>query len=256
MNRLLAQWQRLFLTTDAAVQAGMAPALQDATGRTRALLIELSRPADWPALAALWYGVQQDLRLPAPAIAVSGAAGFQLWFALAAPLEPAQGLALLEALCTRYLPDVAPQRLHLQAGAQVLAGATGGRPAIPLPPQPQAAPDQWSAFVSQDLAPVFADSPWLDIEPGVDAQADVLASLVCVSPEALQQAQAALAPAASGQAAPAATAAPVNAPAALPAPRPAHAQAALDFLLQVMYDGAAPLPQRIEAAKALLQHGA
>ncbi len=248
MNRLQAQWQRLFLTTDASVQPGTAPALHDAAGRTRALLIELSRPADWPALAALWLGVQQDLGLPAPAIAVSGTDGFQLWFALAAPLEPAQGLALLQALCTRYLPDIAPQRLHLQAGAQVLAGE-----ALSLPPQPQAAPDQWSAFVSQDLAPVFADSPWLDIEPGVDGQADVLASLACISPEALQQALAALAPPAG------ATLTRTGKPAAsAPAPeaRPAHVQAALDFLLQVMQDRSAPLPQRIEAAQALLQHGA
>lgn len=249
MNRLLAQWQRLFLTTDAAVQPGTTPALQDAAGRTRALLIELSRPADWPALAALWHGVQQDLGLPAPAIAVSGTDGFQLWFALAAPLEPAQGLALLQAICARYLPDAAPQRLHLQAGAQVLAGA-----AVPLPPQLRAAPDQWSAFVSQDLAPVFADSPWLDIEPGVEGQADVLAALECISPEALQQALAALAPPAGATAARTGTPAEASAPA--PEARPAHAQAALDFLLQVMQDGTAPLPQRIEAAKALLQHGA
>ncbi len=253
MNRLLAQWQRLFLTTDAAVQPGTAPALQDAAGRTRALLIELSRPADWPALAALWHGVQQDLGLPPPAIAVSGTDGFQLWFALAAPLEPAQGLALLQAICARYLPDAAPQRLHLQAGAQVLAGAAVP---LPLPPKLRAAPDQWSAFVSQDLAPVFADSPWLDIEPGVEGQADVLAALECISPEALQQALAALAPAPRGTATPAATVAPADVAAGRPTARPAHAQAALDFLLQVMQDGSAPLPQRIEAAKALLQHGA
>lgn len=271
MNRLLAQWQRLFLTTDRSEHPGTAPALQDAAGRTRALLIELSRPADWPALAAVWQGVQQDLGLPAPAIAVSGTEGFQLWFALAEPLKPAQGLALLQAICTRYLPDVAAQRLHLQAGEQVVGGRAGdtageraseragGRMAIPLPPQLQAAPDQWSAFVSQDLAPVFADSPWLDIEPGVEAQADVLAAVGSISPDALQQALALLAPAPSEPGQPA-TAAPARAPTAVPALRPAlaqgtHTQAALDFLLQVMQDSAAPLPQRIEAAKALLQHG-
>ena len=253
MNRLLAQWQRLFLSTDTAVAPGTAPVLQDAAGRTRALLIELARPADWPALATVWHGVQQDLGLPAPAIAVSGTDGFQLWFALAEALDPVQGLALLQAICTRYLPDVAPQRLHLQAGEQVLASAAGNRPAVPLPPQPQAVPDQWSAFVSQDLAPVFVDSPWLDIEPGVDAQADVLASLGTLSPEALQQALVVLAPAVSEHGQTASTVAPT---AAAPAPRPAHAQAALDFLLQVMQDGTAPLPQRIEAARALLLHGA
>ncbi|HLO96552.1 MAG TPA: hypothetical protein VK195_19760, partial [Burkholderiaceae bacterium] len=108
MNRLHAQWQRLFLAPGQQPQEGQAPALADARGRTRALLLELARPADWRALAAVWQAVQQEQGLPAPAIAVSGSEGFQLWFALAEPVEPAAGLDFLRALAQRYLPDVAP----------------------------------------------------------------------------------------------------------------------------------------------------
>lgn len=259
MNRLHAQWQRLFLPAHPNVDCAEAPALQDAHGRTRALMIELARPADWPTLAAVWQGVQQDLGLPAPAIAVSGVDGFQLWFSLAVPVEAASGLALLDALRRRYLPDVMPQRLHLQAGDQARTGTHREAAPLPLPPQAQAVPEQWSAFVSQDLTPVFADTPWLDIPPGVDAQADVLAGIACISAEALQLAMAQLAPPSAGMA--------DGAPAGLPSdtatrqvdhsapPGTEAAQRARAFLLQVMEDSTIALPLRIEAAKALLNQG-
>ncbi|MDL5031988.1 hypothetical protein QRD43_08700 [Pelomonas sp. APW6] len=263
MNRLHAQWQRLFLpsiqpTTPLDVSGG-TPALQDAAGRTRALMIELARPADWPALATVWQGMQQDLGLPAPAIAVSGVDGFQLWLSLAEPVDAASGLDVLDALRRRYLPDVMPQRLHLQAGDRARTGTQREAAARPLPPQAQAVPDQWSAFVSQDLTLVFADTPWLDIPPGVDAQADVLAGIACISTDALQRAMAQLAPPSEGHA----DAAPASVPSGSVTSEIDHsatpgteaAQRARAFLLQVMDDSTVALPLRIEAAKALLASG-
>ena len=248
MNRLHAQWQRLFLAPGTKPEEGRAPPLQDGQGRTRALLLELARPADWRALAAVWQAVQLELGLPAPAIAVSGSEGFQLWFALSEPVEPAQGLAFLQALCQRYLPDVALQRLRLQAGC------SAGAAAAALPPQLQAQAGQWSAFVSPDLAPVFADSPWLDVAPSADGQAELLVGLACLSPEAMREASARLAPlhleADAGEAR-----APAGGEAGPAAPHPTQALTAQGFLSRVMNDAAAPLALRIEAAKALLQHG-
>ena len=56
MTRLHAEFQRLYLL----------PVEAHAThsDHTRALVLELARPADWGQLAAVWRGVQADLELP------------------------------------------------------------------------------------------------------------------------------------------------------------------------------------------------
>ncbi len=250
MNRLHAHWQRLFLSSPPSPEDAAPPPLQNAQGHTRALVLELARPAEWPVLAGVWQAVQQDLGLPAPAIAVSGGEGFQLWFALSEPVPPTQGLAFLQALCQRYLPDVAPARLRLQAGSESRTAGEDASDAPPatLPPQPQAQAGQWSAFVSPDLAPVFADCPWLDVAPNTDGQAELLAGLACLSPEAMREATARLAPLHLETEAPSPCEA--SPPGATPPTLTPQA-----FLSQVMNDASVPLALRIEAAKALLQHG-
>lgn len=250
MTRLQTQHQRLYLppARDAdAAQRSMA----DAQGRVRALVLGLSGPADWSVLGAVWRGVQTDLDLPAPGIAVSGEAALQLWFSLAEPVAPALGAAFLSGLQQRYLADVKPARVLRLAGA--LAPER-------LPPV-QTGPERWSAFVASDLAAVFAEDPALDFQPGADAQAELLSRLVSVSPAAFGDALRLLQPTAK---------APENSstvsPPALPTGAPA-AYAGVDaaepyqdprrFLLAVMNDRSVPMALRVEAAKALLpaSHG-
>ena len=216
MSRLKSEIERLYGT----------PA-SDGNSPVRALVLELARPADWPRLAQVWQGVQADLGWPAPAIAVNGVDGYQLWFSLAQPLPPAEAQHQLDQLCGRYLADIAPERLRLIAGNP------------PTTPR-QVAPDAWSAFVTSDLAAVFADTPWLDLPPGEDAQAELLGRL---SPIPAQDLLALLA-APKAPAAPAAKAA--------PAPR-ASDDEARQFLLSVMRDPAVELALRIDAAKGLLR---
>src|SRR5574343_201530 len=89
---------------------------QAGTGATpaRAAMIEVARPADWASLSAIWRAVQSDLGLPAPAIAVNGRDGFQLWFALAETGLSDAACRLLQALVRRHLPEMqAPGRLRL-----------------------------------------------------------------------------------------------------------------------------------------------
>ena len=91
MSRLQIEFRRLFL---AATASCAGDAIQgsdgvDAEGRVRALVIQLARPADWQPLAEVWMGVQTELGLPAPAIAVNGKDGMQLWFSVAAPVRTA-----------------------------------------------------------------------------------------------------------------------------------------------------------------------
>ena len=219
MTRLQSQWLRLYAPQEPNVQA-------NADDCVRAMVLALCQPAHWETLAAVWQGVQADLGLPAPAIAVNGTDGYQLWFSLQAPVSAAQAQAFLKALCARYMPDVAPHRLRLQYD-------------LPMPGTPVQA-DQWSAFVAQDLAPMFADTPWLDVAPSPDGQADILSRVSSIQPKdflaALDKRQPAEAP----------THTSTTVPSAHEDPR--------RFLLNVMNDESLALSLRIDAAKALMPY--
>lgn len=228
MSRLLSEWQRLYA-------AGPNGSLIDAQGRVRALVLQLARPADWRTLSRVWQGVQADLSLPAPAIAVTGRDGYQLWFSLAQAVSLAEARAFLRALQERYLADVAPERVSLWpvSDAQGPAGLRHADP-LPAPDGQPVLPDQWAAFVAPDLAPVFSDTPWLDLPPNLEGQADLLSRLASLSPAEW-----------------ATVCAPVEAPPDLP--RPVTAQVdPRQFLLDVMTNEAIDMALRIEAAKALL----
>ena len=242
-DRLQTELQRLFLphratdvTTDPIDQHGLV----------RAMLLELARPADWEQLAKVWRGVQDDLALPAPAIAVSGSDGFALWFSLAEPVDSTQAHAFLQALCARYLPELAVNRLRLMPPADATTPEQAGRARM-LPPKQQPT-GHWSAFIAADLAPIFADTPWLDSAPSNDGQAGVLSPLASITQSAFD--------AALGRLDARVIATRPNAidiPPALPATAIAHL-APKQFLLRVMNDDGVALALRIEAAKALLPY--
>ncbi|XHS80477.1 hypothetical protein ACFJGW_11020 [Burkholderiaceae bacterium UC74_6] len=219
-NRLQDEARRLF-----------PPPLPD--GRVRALCIELASPADWRAFGALWRGVQAELELPAPGIAINGCHGYQLWFSMAAPVAATEAEAFAEALRRRWLAEALPQRVR------VLTANLDGI----LPPQ-QVAVEQWAAFVAPDLAPVFEDTPWLDVEPSAEGQADLLSRQQPILLGAWQEAMRRLG------------AAPVPAQAVRPAvptaPLVSNESDPRAFLLRVMNDPQVEMTLRIEAAKALL----
>jgi len=266
MDPLDTELDRLF-----AVAPGASPmTLADAAGRTRALVLEVAQPTGWDALAPLWQGVQADLDLPAPAIAVSGTDGLQLWFSLESPVDPAQGHAFLDALRARFLPAVPLARVRL----------------LPDPAQPGRSPamvpalqvncTDWSAWVAPELAVMFTDTPWLDIEPVDDGQAALLRPLRPIKPAEFDAALARLrepasrADVPSGDPARAAAGASIAGPAGERAPGPLAEQAKTPtaalaattasptedgprgFLLRVMHDERIDMALRIEAAKALL----
>lgn len=256
MNRLHAELHRLYLLQTPQglhTETGQA-GLIDAGGRVRAMGLELARPADWKTLSPLWRGVQTDLELPAPAIAVNGLDGYQLWFSLAEPVPVAHAQAFLAALCTRYLESIAAERLAMlpaldtQASRQGLDGA--------LPPALRAPSGHWSAFVLPDLAAVFADGPWLDLPPNPEAQADLLSRIESIRPAAFQRALERLGPV-TRPATHGAAAAPADGTTPRQTADAALAGPALEprqFLLAVMNDPCVELPLRLEAAKALLPY--
>ena len=205
----------------------------EADGRVRALVLALARPADWAVLGRVWQGVQTDLGWPAPGIAVSGTDACQLWFSLAEPVTPAEAHALLAHLRARYLADVPAHRVALRPSAD------GAQQAPHIPAAHGA--EAWSAYVAPDLAPVFAETPWLDIAPRAEGQAELLARLNPISAAEYQAAR--------------------PAPAPLPAAgatSPGEAPVFDDpraFLRHVMNDAGVDMALRIEAARALLAGG-
>jgi len=220
MGRLQAEVQRLYPTPE--------PGRDDPL---RTIVLELARPASWVELAKAWQGVQADLGLPAPAIAVSGSEGYQLWFSLPHPVPAAQAKAFVEGLRKRYVPDVDPRRVSIQPS--------------PAVPPIEAAPGHWSSFVTPDLAALFADEPWLDLPPSAEAQADLLSRIESTSADDWQRAMALLQPA--RPAAPATADHPERTASTLvPTLDPRQ------FLLDAMNDPALDMRLRIEAAKALL----
>jgi hypothetical protein len=228
-SRLAREYRRLFLPTGTTPPGGAEPA--------RALVLEVSRPAAWLPLAAVWRGVQADLDLPAPAIAVNGTDGLQLWFSLAEAVDALHGRAWLEGLREEYMSDLPQHRVGMQITP------------VPRPiPGPVNADGPWSAFVAADLAPLFEESPWLDLAPSEDGQADLLSRLMSIQPASFESALQRL------QGTPEATAVP-SAVGMQPAASNAGHPAAAQFLLQVMKDEAAPLALRVEAAKALMPYG-
>jgi hypothetical protein len=245
MNRLEQELQRLY-GPQADARLGLdldAHGLVDAQGRVRAMVLELARPADWAALSAVWGGVQADLTLPAPAIAVNGRDGYQLWFSLLEPVPVPEAASFLDALRRRYLGDIVPVRVAMLPALD----AASTQPLVHVRPVPALQADSavWSAFVATDLAPMFADEPWLDMPPNPDGQAQLLAPLKSIPPAEFELALQQLRPT-TGLAAP-----------GLVSNAPAQTAASLDpkrFLLDVMNNDSLDLALRIEAAKALLPY--
>jgi hypothetical protein len=243
-SRLQAELQRLYLAGEAPGDDNGSP-----TPLATAMQVGLSGAGAWPALSRLWQGVQADLDLPAPGIAIAGDEGYQLWFALVQPATAQEAEAFLAALCRRYLGDVPAQRI----ATSVLA--PGGHGGTRLPPA-EIAPGRWSAFVAPDLAGLFAEEPWVDLRPPDDAQADLLSRLQPITPAAWKAACDRLVPGdalvaqGTGEAPPPQGRALAVAPAAAPTMQ----QDPRRFLLEVMNDPAVDLRLRIEAAKALLPY--
>lgn len=222
------------------------------------MVLELAPSAGWEPLARVWRGVQTEQGWPAPAIAAGGQ-GLQLWFSLPVPVAATLAHHLLADLVRRYLDGAAARGARLWPTAQ-------GEHTQPVPAPLGEASDNWSAFVAPDLAPLFAQTPWLDMPPNEDGQAQLLAGLTSLGADQWAAAQAQSqppTPVASAAASPGdkpadnptdnATNHPTNHP---PQP-PAHDgddgdDAPRRFLLTVMNDATVPLALRIDAAKALL----
>lgn len=237
MNPLETEFNRLYLVDDATA---VAPSLMTEDGRVRAMVMELARPADWSVVSTVWQRVQSDLDLPPPAIAVTGDDGYQLWFSLAEPVSAAEASFFLESLRQRFLSDIVPERISMLP--------TETRHAQ-LVPALQQSTGLWSAFVTSDLAAIFADSPGLDVLPRAEAQAKVLAPLQSIKASVFEAIFEQVISDVERTSATNQSSTPVVPPSTKHCD--SHAK---HFLTEVMNDPSVEMHLRIEAAKALLPY--
>jgi hypothetical protein len=259
MNTLQAELDRLYFSHEQNIQNphGAESCLMAQDGTVRAMVLELARPADWTLMSTVWRGVQSDLELPAPAIAVSGIDAYQLWFSLAEPVSTAQARAFLEGLCFRYLSLVAPARLSIMPAVD--AACPDKIHHAMLVPALQPATGRWSAFVAPDLAAIFSAEPWLDLPPSPEAQARILSPLECIKPAVFHAVLERMNPAVSTETSPmtSLTGERQGSQTKQRVKASAPHENSLDpkgFLLGVMGDQTVELHLRIEAAKALLPY--
>lgn len=248
MDRLTSELRRLYFLPGQPRPGEGLPAAIDLVGtdnRARTLVIDFLKAGDWEAAAAFCQGVQEDLELPAPAVSVSGKAGFRVWFSLAEAVPADEARSFLEALGQRYLADLPPGHALLHPATS----ATAQR--LDLVPSLDSATGKWSAFIDPAMGSMFAQESGLEMAPNPDRQADLLARFESIEAAAFRRALDLLLVPAE--------------PAGSPTNRPAsRATAPLgvgggfadpkDFLLAVMNDPAASASDRIEAAKALLPY--
>ncbi len=219
-----------------------------ADGTTRCLVLRFTRNGDWERAAALYQALQEDLALPAPAVAVDAEAGYQLWLSLAEAVPLAVAAEFLATLGRRYLADLPGSVVNSVPGS----GADCGR-LRPVPAR-HSASDRWSAFIDPGMGSLFAAEAGLDIAPNPDRQADLLAGVASIPPGDLQRALQRLGKLSDTPAAQAAEPAPPFADAGQRLPLVGTYSDPQSFLLAVMNDPTAGAGHRIEAAKALLPY--
>lgn len=222
-------------------------ALVSEAGQVRALVLGVTRGSDWETVAGLYLSLVESLELPAPAVAVCAAGGYQVWLSLAEAVPLAQARAFLEGLRRRYLGAIPAARL------QLWPGATAETQCIATLPCLDEDSGRWSAFIDPAMGSMFCDELGLDLAPNNARQADMLAGLRSVTAREWQRALAILGDGEEGAVPPppgdpsaAAGAAALGVGGGFTDPR--------SFLLAVMNDPTASGHDRVEAAKALLPY--
>lgn len=248
MNKLIQELQRLYLLPEQPWPSAAEPLAVDLVspdGQVRGMVLNFARAGDWSLVESLYRALQLDLALPAPAIAISGRAGYQVWLSLAASVPVATARSFLLALRDKYLADMLPENLSLSPDA----------PLCTIPAQ-DAVSGKWSAFIDPSMGSMFVDAPGLEMAPAMERQADMLHGLKSMTPEDLQRALALFDGVEEG----AALGQEGTMSMSRSAPRSAGRDAArLEtdprvFLQMVMNDPAVRLELRIKAAQALLPH--
>ncbi|MBB3221164.1 hypothetical protein [Pseudoduganella umbonata] len=197
MHELISQLLRLYLPAGAAVPDGLEQHLAGETiraldlasdGTVRTLVIPFDWRKDgggteqWERLCAVANALQGELGLPAPAVSISGAAGFRLWLSFESPLPVATAQHFLDLLRAAYFPELARP-------------AQGWLAPVEMPPCRNPATGKWAAFIHPGMGASFADEPALEMMPPTAAQTAFLQGLQSIGAAQFQHALDVLQPA-------------------------------------------------------------
>jgi len=232
-----------------AGELGVTLNLLSVDNRVRAMLVIFARNSDWEAAAKLFQVVQEELGLPAPALSVSGRAGFRLWFSLEEAVPVSEAQVFLVRLQRCYLSGMVAADLQFRPDPEALA--TAGPALVKLTPALHLATGKWSAFIDPSLGSMFVEDAGLAMAPNMDKQAQILAGLESIKRADFERAQQRLEEKLAAEtvaATPAADA--VVAGGGFKAAGPFTDPES--FLLAVMNDPAVSTLERIRAAEALL----
>lgn len=278
MNKLIAELQRLYFLPDQqwrnqrSNDAGHTPYPEEAAAtldlvstndRVRTMVVGIERPSDWERMSTLFQAIQEDLELPAPAIAISGSAGFQLWLSLAEPVPLIQAHAFLMAIRLKFLTDIRQDYLKFHPTVGTSSSVAPQR--LDLIPALCTTTERWSAFIDPSLGSMFAEESGLEMAPSWDGQAALLSGLKSIKVFEFERALNILhIPSETSTSLPLPAA---NEPGELlnqSGQKPKRTRSKLtinstysdprSFLLAVMNDPSATAGQRIKAAKALLPY--
>jgi hypothetical protein len=118
----------------------------------------------WRDLCVIANALQEKLNLPAPAVSISGRAGYALWLSLEEPVPASDAREFLCLLRKAYLPETAqrpddwPRRWA-------------------EPPPCRQANGKWAAFIHPSMGASFAEDPALEMAPPLSAQLGFLEGL-------------------------------------------------------------------------------
>lgn len=195
MSRLSAELKRLFfLPTDVALPVPDKAFDLDsvhAAAVTRVLLIAIKRGKNWPVIAKLFHAIQHELKLPVPAVSLFDGVGYGLWFSLEKPEAFARAKMFLQRVVRYYLSDIDPQNLICYPPL-LDEGQSMSLEQLTFPPRQLAGTEHWSAFIDPSMGDMFADDPWLEMEPNPDRQADLLGHIASIKHEEFSEACSAL----------------------------------------------------------------
>lgn len=206
MEKLIAELRRLYLPDS---QHPVTAALEDhlranttlaidlatnggtATATARALALDFPRAADeqhWLLLCDVANALQQDLKLPAPAVSVNGADKYNLWLSFAQPVPLARLRRFHALLHQAYFADL-----------DVASGAT----VVEMPPCLHQRSGLWAAFINPAMGASLAEDLGLEMPPPISAQAAFLQGLDSITAEQFEHAMQVLQAATGNAAAPA-----------------------------------------------------
>lgn len=163
MQKLNSELKRLYQAAPEAAAAGQTRTISLAFRR----LPDDAEDSHWERLCVMANALQTDLRLPAPAVSISGDGAYGLWLSLDQPIPLAQAGEFAGLLWAAYCPGYAP----------VAASAPE------LPPRLDPSSGKWAAFINPGMGASFAGDEGLEMQPPEAGQVSLLERAESISPE-------------------------------------------------------------------------